>query len=453
MAKVKVALALPWYAGADRDCVVHFLQFQHYLGRLQERLGMIASGYRDTNLSDFGKLDPANTTGFSEIPPELYGTEFEFGISDEIGCSLPGMARERCVDNALKWGADFILFYDSDMIFGTDLFLRLFMAKKPVVAALAFTGRQPITPVIYNFRDFKFTHEVSFVSEPIHDYPRDTLFQVDAVGGGVFLVNADVFRSMPKPWFATQSALGEDIYFCARCKMQDIPVWVHTGAKTIHKPTFPQRWHDEELYLQQNPHLHSPDREALAKEVSDLCTHVVKTGAIIYEGSSTMPELSFLYEKASSLPADARICEVGMNSGMSTMALLLGHPTAHVTSYDIGQWSCLKPAKEYIDRKFPGRHTLVIGDSKKTLWTPEPMGIWDLAFIDGGHDFETAWADICSLSTISRHVIVDDIQMPGVKKAWEQAVEKGMLSPISEHGDTAVVGIPRRWAFAKGGAK
>lgn len=259
MPKVKVALALPWYAGADRDCVVHFLQFQHYLGRLQERL------LRGKD-ADLPKLDPANTTGFSEIPDELWGTEFEFGISDEIGCSLPGMARERCVDNALKWGADFILFYDSDMIFGTDLFLRLFMAKKPVVAALAFTGRQPVTPVIYQLKDFKFTHEVSFNSEPIHDYPRDTLFQVDAVGGGVFLVDANVFRSMSKPWFATQSALGEDIYFCARCKMQDIPVWVHTGAKTIHKPTFPQVWHDEELYLQQNPHLHSPKMEALAKK-------------------------------------------------------------------------------------------------------------------------------------------------------------------------------------------
>lgn len=446
MPKVKVALALPWYAGADRDCVVHFLQFQHYLGRLQERL------LRGKD-ADLPKLDPANTTGFSEIPDELWGTEFEFGISDEIGCSLPGMARERCVDNALKWGADFILFYDSDMIFGTDLFLRLFMAKKPVVAALAFTGRQPVTPVIYQLKDFKFTHEVSFNSEPIHDYPRDTLFQVDAVGGGVFLVDANVFRSMSKPWFATQSALGEDIYFCARCKMQDIPVWVHTGAKTIHKPTFPQVWHDEELYLQQNPHLHSPKMEALAKEVSDLCTYVVGTGATIYEGSSTMPELSYLFEKSSSLPRQARICEVGMNTGMSTMALLLGSPTATVTSYDIGEWSCVRPAKDYLDRKFPGRHTLVLGDTKKTLWTPEPMGLWDLTFIDGGHDFETAWADICSLCTISRHLIIDDIQMPGVKKAYDQAIEKQMICPISEHGDSDVIGSERRWAYVKGFAK
>ena len=338
------------------------------------------------------------------------------------------------------------------MIFGTDLFLRLFMAKKPVVAALAFTGRDPVTPVIYNFKDFKFTHEVSFTSEVIHDYPRDTLTQVDGVGAGVFLVDANVFRSMAKPWFATQSSLGEDIFFCARCKMQDIPVFVHTGAKTIHKPTFPQRWHDEVLYFQQNPHLHSPAVEALAKDVNDLCASIIESGATIYEGSSTMKELLYLCQTSSSLPTNARICEVGFNAGMSTMALLSGHPNCHVTSYDIGEWSCVKPAKDYIDRKFPGRHTLIIGDTKKTLWTPEPMGVWDLAFIDGGHDYETAWADISALCEQSKKIIMDDTQMPGVKKAWEQAIAQKMVHPVSEHIDDTSQPV-RSWAFALGNKK
>lgn len=450
--KIKIALCLPWYAGADRDCVVHFLQFQHYLGRLQERLTTIARRFRDLNIHTLQKLDPCNTTGFSEIPPELYGTEFEFGLVDEIGCSLPGVARERCIDNALTWGADFVLFYDADMIFGTDIFLRLFMAKKPIVGALAFTGRNPITPVIYTFHDYKLeNNELHFHSEPIFDYKRDTLQQVDGIGAGVFLVDTAVFKALPKPWFATQSALGEDIYFCARAKMAGIEVWVDTAAKTLHKPTFPRQWHDELAYFQANPHLHTPQTEALAKEVNDLCEHVVKSGGEITEGSSTMPELLFLAEQASSLPRNARICEVGFNAGMSTIAMLYSNPTCRITSFDKGEWSCVGPAKEYIDKRYPGRHSLVLGDSKETL-AHHTSGKYDLSFIDGGHDYETARSDVFALVPISKRVIMDDIGMPGVSKAWAEALKDLSVRPISTHEDNNVMGVPRRWTLAIGGA-
>ena len=448
--KVKVALCLPWYAGADRDCVTHFLQFQHYLGRLQERLSWIAQQPRGFKIGDMPKLDPANTTGFSEIHPDLWGTEIEFGVADEIGCSLPGLARERCADNALAWGADYLLYYDADMIFGTDLFLRLLMARKPMIGALAFTGREPVTPVIYNFKDFKFDKEVSFTSEPIFEYPRDQVAQVDAIGGGVFLVDADVFRSMAKPWFATQSALGEDIYFCARCKMQNIPVHVHTGAKTLHKPTFPQVWHCEDLYFQQNPHLHSKKSEELALKINGLGSHVWGTGVDVVEGSSTMPELLYLSEQASTLPRNARICEVGFNMGMSSLAMLEGNSTATITCFDEGKWSCVEPAKKYIDDKYPGRHKLVFGDTKDTLKKLNG-DTFDLAFIDGGHDYETATSDIKLLAPRSRRVIVDDLQVPDVKKAWDEAISAGLLRPISEHSDDLVVGTKRRWAAARGG--
>lgn len=448
--KIKIALALPWYAGADRDCVANFLAFQHYLGRLQERLSWIARrGASDSDIAEMGKLDPANTTGFSEIPKDLYGVEFEFGISDEIGCSLPGLARERCVENALKWGADFILFYDSDMMFGTDLFLRLFMSQKPVVAALAFTSRTPIQPVIYRFKEYsKSPDRITADIEVVPDYKRDTLQQVDAVGSGVFMVDAKVFEAIPKPWF-NSPGIGEDIFFCLLCKHAGIDVWVNTAAKTLHKPTFPQSWHDETTYFQANPHLHSVDREQLAKAVNDVCTHVLQSGATITEGSSTLPQLEFLAKQARS--GAKRICEVGFNSGMSAVALLAAVPGAEVVSYDLGEWSCVQPAKDYIDKHYPGRHTLVLGDSKKTLWKGS-IGEFDLSFVDGGHDYKTAWADICAVGPQSKRVIVDDLQMPGVEQAYHEAVDMGILRPISIHTDDEVLlGTPRKWALALGG--
>ncbi len=58
-------------------------------------------------------------------------------------------------------------------------------------------------------------------------------------------------------------------------------------------------------------------------------------------------------------------------------------------SFDIGSHSYVKRAKKLIDEMFPLRHTLILGDSTKTL--PEYCKqkenmLFDAAFIDGGHE-------------------------------------------------------------------
>lgn len=250
---IKVALGLPWYSGPDRDCAANFLAFSHYLGRLQERLWWLKHGLGH-RAAMMPPLDPGNSTGRSEVPlasPERI-PEFEFGIIEMVGCSLVGMAREQIVDAALEQGYDYILWSDSDMMFGTDIFLRLFLADKDVVAALAFTGREPIHPVIFKFnRKYdQARHQVDVDVQPVQDYERDKLQKVDAVGSGVFLVKTEVFRRIPKPWF-TSTGCGEDIFFAFRCSKYDVEIWVDTSAKTIHKPTFHREWHDELKWLRE----------------------------------------------------------------------------------------------------------------------------------------------------------------------------------------------------------
>ena len=134
------------------------------------------------------------------------------------------------------------------MLFGTDIFLRLLAADKPLVAALAFTGRTPILPVIYSFHEFEAgAGGIHVRVESVLDYKRDTLQQVDAVGFGMVLIKTEVFKIIPKPWF-NNPGVGEDIQFCLRMKQHDLGVWVDTAAKTIHKPTTHAKWHDE-LYF------------------------------------------------------------------------------------------------------------------------------------------------------------------------------------------------------------
>jgi hypothetical protein len=139
------------------------------------------------------------------------------------------------------------------MAWASDTFLRLYLDKKPIVGALAFTGRRPVTPVIYKFKDWSSDVDasgiprISFSSDPVIDYQRDALQQVDAIGSGVMLIDCKVFKTIPKPWF-TSYGLGEDIYFCARAKAHGVEVWVDTRVKTSHKPTFHSQWHDEAAY-------------------------------------------------------------------------------------------------------------------------------------------------------------------------------------------------------------
>lgn len=265
---VKVALGFPWYNGPDPHCSVYFGEFMAYLGRLQERSAWIAKDFEGARtveehswreygcsieeyLDALPKLDPHNTTGLSEITPDLVGTKFEFATCQEMFLSLVGMARERIVEACLEWGADYVLWSDDDMIFGTDIFLRLYKHQLPVCGALAFTSRKPLQPVIFAFTkkfDEEKGREITDI-QPVMDYKRDALQKVDAIGSGVMLTKADVFTQIGKPWFSSYG-LGEDIFFCHRLGEHGIPVHVDTTAKTIHKAMQPV-WHDEGVFLAQ----------------------------------------------------------------------------------------------------------------------------------------------------------------------------------------------------------
>jgi hypothetical protein len=254
--KVKVALCLPWYSGADKDCTPQMLTLLNYFGRLSERLRwlkhLMPLSQSEWYVQDLPKLDPY--TPGAEVTPDLVGTEIEFGIASEIGCSLVGMARERCVDYALAWGADYCFFFDADMLVPTSAFLQLFRDNVPVVGALAFTGRDPITPVIYTASE-KFEEDperpgegrIAMDFQPVLHYEKDALQQVQAIGSGVMLIKAEVFKQLKKPWFYS-TGVGEDIYFCLMCKRADIPVYVDTRVKTAHKARVSD-WQTEEKYL------------------------------------------------------------------------------------------------------------------------------------------------------------------------------------------------------------
>ncbi len=85
------------------------------------------------------------------------------------------------------------------------------------------------------------------------------------------------------------------------------------------------------------------------------------------------------------------IMEIGFNAGHSALTFLK-HTNAKITSFDLGEHDYVNVAKEYIDMKYPNRHTLILGDSRDTV--PHCKDTFDLIFIDGGHDYEVAKVDM-----------------------------------------------------------
>lgn len=91
------------------------------------------------------------------------------------------------------------------------------------------------------------------------------------------------------------------------------------------------------------------------------------------------------------------VLEIGFNAGHSSDTFLKNNKTLNIISFDIGRHDYVSHAKEYIDIVYPGRHTLIIGDSTKTIPTfikNNKDKKYDFIFIDGGHEYETARADL-----------------------------------------------------------
>jgi predicted O-methyltransferase YrrM len=143
------------------------------------------------------------------------------------------------------------------------------------------------------------------------------------------------------------------------------------------------------------------------------------------------------------------VAEIGFNAGHSSYLFLNTRPDIEVTSFDLGEHEYTHLAKWLIDEHFPGRHTLVTGDSRQTIpafTKAQPDRRFDLIFIDGGHLVDVARADIDNcrpLATAHTIVIMDDLNPNGFwgagpVVAWDQAQHDGLI------GDTVLIedGVP-----------
>ena len=141
------------------------------------------------------------------------------------------------------------------------------------------------------------------------------------------------------------------------------------------------------------------------------------------------------------------IMEIGFNAGHSAELFLKNNPSATLTSFDLGIHSYVPVAKSYIDSTYSNRHLLFLGDSRVSV--PEfvkdyPKMVFDVIFIDGGHDYEISSADIENCRRLANKdtiVIMDDtsyVDGPkaeytlGPTRAWREYVESGKIIELGK---------------------
>ena len=150
-------------------------------------------------------------------------------------------------------------------------------------------------------------------------------------------------------------------------------------------------------------------------------------------------QVSFFREFFKENPHIKTIGEIGFNAGHSSEIFLKLNPEIRVFSFDIMQHSYAKIGKKYIDLKYPKRHELIEGNSLISVprfAQRNNLVFFDLIFIDGGHDFDTAFHDIVNMKSLASSntlLVVDDINYKSVFEAWETSLRDGHVREIKRY--------------------
>lgn len=127
------------------------------------------------------------------------------------------------------------------------------------------------------------------------------------------------------------------------------------------------------------------------------------------------------------------ILEIGVRAGYSAMALMSPVPSAAYLGLDNagGQAECgaemFAWGKRLVEGNFPNAVVSLVDTKARPL--PASLGehVWDLAFVDGGHDEATVVNDLRLVWPIVRvggHVLMHDL--------WHKSVVRGLAAFINE---------------------
>lgn len=149
--------------------------------------------------------------------------------------SILSAGRNNIVKKAIKNNCSHLLFIDSDQTYPAQLVHQLARHGKLIVGANVAIKRFPSAPTARSFNPQWPGGDV------VYTRPESRgLEQVWRLGFGIMLINLEVFKRVPGPWFeilwdeSIQDYRGEDWQFCTLVEKAGIPIYIdHDISKEV----------------------------------------------------------------------------------------------------------------------------------------------------------------------------------------------------------------------------
>jgi len=151
--------------------------------------------------------------GFAQSLAMLQKGGNETAIMFQVG-SLIYEARNKLAKQAIKMGAEWTMWFDSDMIFPPETMIKLLEHNAPIVSGAYFRRSPPYHLVAFDECDTKNRKWTDL------KLPTETV-SCGGVGFGCVLVKTDVLFDVAakfQTWFEPMNGFGEDLSFCWRAR-------------------------------------------------------------------------------------------------------------------------------------------------------------------------------------------------------------------------------------------
>ncbi|TFI59117.1 hypothetical protein E2493_06220 [Sphingomonas parva] len=129
--------------------------------------------------------------------------------------ALIAYSRNYLADQALKWGADGLLWLDDDHVFPADALARLLRHDKPIMAANYVRRQEGGAPTAEKNGEPVWTTKEKAEAGACEE--------VHLVGMGVCFMVADALRKIEAPYFGGDY---EDVYLCNKLRAAGVPLYI-----------------------------------------------------------------------------------------------------------------------------------------------------------------------------------------------------------------------------------
>jgi hypothetical protein len=160
------------------------------------------------------------------------------------------------------------------------------------------------------------------------------------------------------------------------------------------------------------------------------------------DGGSTFACYEFLRVLAerTSFQGHRKILEVGTHYGLSAISMALGAAESEVLTVDMVPY--IEASENWRTFGLWNRIFPLVGDSRALL--PRMTGHYDMAFLDGDHEFDTVICDIENAAQLCKVIAIHDTNNMG--DMWSKVVERVIerFVPLSSRTTSAIGSIDWR---------